>query len=165
MVMRLINPNLPRDAPVVFLQHGLFCDATFWVLDKEKSVAFQLANAGFDVWMGNNRGSIYSRANVNIDPSKNPSEFFDYSFFELGQYDAVSQIDLVRQLTGKDKISYVGHSQGTTQMFAALSYNFGGLQNKLNYFAALAPIVNLKNTTNEFMGAGASQWWIIFKTS
>ena len=50
-------------------------------------------------------------------------------------------------------------------MFSALSYNFGDLQDKLNYFAALAPIVNLRNSPNTLMQAGASNWWGLFKTA
>ena len=49
-------------------------------------------------------------------------------------------------------------------MFAALSYNFGGLQNKLNYFGALAPIVNLKNSPNSLFSTLGSQWWFIYGT-
>ena len=79
-------------------------------MNKEESPAFQLVKAGFDVWLGNNRGTLYSRKNTHIDPETDPEDFFDYSFFELGQYDAPTQIDFVRAQTGQDKISYVGHS-------------------------------------------------------
>ena len=47
-----------------------------------------LASAGFDVWLGNNRGTRYSRKNTRLNPDTDASEFFKYSFFELGQYDA-----------------------------------------------------------------------------
>jgi lysosomal acid lipase/cholesteryl ester hydrolase len=77
--------------------------------------------------MGNNRGNKYSRKNSRISPEKDYAEFFDYSFFELGKYDAPTQIDYVRKETKTDRISYVGHSQGTSQMFSALSYNHGDL--------------------------------------
>jgi len=46
-----------------------------------------LSNAGYDVWLGNNRGNKYSRANTNFSPT-DKADFFDYSFFELGKYDA-----------------------------------------------------------------------------
>jgi len=66
------------------LQHGLFSDASTWIVNKELSPAFQLAALGYDVWCGNNRGNVYSRANTNINPDKDPSKFFDYSFYTLG---------------------------------------------------------------------------------
>lgn len=82
-------------APVVFLQHGLFSSAETWLFNGDKSVAFQLSRAGFDVWLGNNRGSMYSRKNSKIDPNSNAKAFFDFSFYELGKYDAPTQINLV----------------------------------------------------------------------
>jgi hypothetical protein len=33
-----------------------------------KAVAYVIANAGYDVWLGNNRGNIYSRKSENSDP-------------------------------------------------------------------------------------------------
>jgi len=80
-----------------------------------------LAELGYDIWLGNNRGNIYSRNHVSINADKDPSKFFDYSFDTLGEFDVPAQVDLVRKTTGFDKISYIGHSQGTSQMYAALS--------------------------------------------
>ena len=88
--------KLAKGAPVVFMQHGLISSAETYIMNKENSPAFILGNAGFDVWLGNNRGTIYSRKNTHFEPSKDPSDFFDYSFYELGKYDAPAQIDFVR---------------------------------------------------------------------
>ena len=79
---------MQHDAKPVFVQHGLFADADFWAVHQEQSLAVKLAKAGFNVWLGNNRGSRYGRSNAHLDPSKDASKFFDYSFYELGQYDA-----------------------------------------------------------------------------
>ena len=106
-----VNPNTKK---TVFLQHGLFSDASTWILHKEDSLAFRLAKAGYDVWLGNNRGNIYSPNNIKIDKVKDPYNFFNYSFYELGKYDAPAQIDMVRNITGHGKIAYIGHSQGTS---------------------------------------------------
>jgi lysosomal acid lipase/cholesteryl ester hydrolase len=52
-------------------------------------------------------------------------------------------IDYVLKKTGKKTLSYMGHSQGTTVMFYALTKNFGDLWNKVNLFVALAPVTNI----------------------
>jgi len=122
------------------------------------SVAFLLAHAGFDVWLGNNRGSIYSRKHATLDPNKDAAKFWDFSFYELGVNDAPAMVDFVTKKTGKAKISWIGHSQGTSQMFSALSENIDGLQSKLNAFLAFAPIVNLSHSQTETSRELSGKW-------
>ena len=158
-LFRINSGEVSSKKKPVFLQHGLFADAETWVINKENSLAFVLAKKGYDVWAGNNRGTQYGRENVhNISPVNNKAEYFNYSFFELGKLDAPVMIDYVIKATGYPKISYVGHSQGTSQMFTALSYNFGDLQDKLDIFIACAPIVNLQHSPNKMMQAAAGIW-------
>jgi predicted alpha/beta hydrolase len=84
------------------------------VLDGESSTAFAIAAKGYDVWLGNNRGNIYSYDHTYLDPHKNSDQFFDFSFYEMGKYDLPAQVDYVLKVTGQEKLSYIGHSQGTS---------------------------------------------------
>lgn len=117
--------------------------ADTFIVHKNKSIGVQIAKAGYDVWLGNNRGNIYSRNHLKYNPSLDQEKYFDYSFQELGQYDLPAQINFVTNFTNVKKLSYIGHSQGTSQMFSALSQGHGNISNKVNVFIALAPIVNL----------------------
>ena len=74
-------------------------------------------------------------------------QFWEFSFVELGEFDLKTQIDYVLNSTDQEKLTYVGHSQGTTQMFYGLSTDPDYFKQRINLFVALAPVVKL-GTTN-----------------
>ena len=80
----------------------------------------QLADAGYDVWMGNNRGKEYSQ--VHETYGVDDAEFWEFGWAEMGLYDDVANVKLIKNETGKDKVIYLGWSQGTTQLFYALAH-------------------------------------------
>ena len=71
------------DRPVVFCQHGVLSSSEGWIARKEEGAAYIFANAGYDVWLGNNRGNHFSRKHATLDPKKDKAKFFDYSFYEM----------------------------------------------------------------------------------
>lgn len=48
-------------------------------------------------------------------------KFWDFTFADMGRYDVPANFKYVLDFTGKKRMAYVGHSQGTMQMFYALS--------------------------------------------
>lgn len=78
-------------------------------------------------------------------------EFFDYSFSEMGMYDqpAFYQLILSHYTNRDQKIIYIGHSQGTSQMFAGQTDPIS--RDYLSYhtekFIAIAPIVFMTKTS------------------
>ena len=76
------------------------------------SLAFILADAGYDVWMNNNRGNRFSKHHAYYDPGVH-EEYWDFSFQEFAQYDQPALFDFVLGRTGQTSVSYIGHSQGT----------------------------------------------------
>ena len=83
--------------PPVLLQHGLISSAETWVANGENAWPVKLLEAGYDVWLGNNRGNIYSRGHTRL--TADDDEFFDYSFFEMGKYDLPAMLDKIRSQT------------------------------------------------------------------
>uniref|UniRef100_A0A2A4K2W1 Partial AB-hydrolase lipase domain-containing protein n=1 Tax=Heliothis virescens TaxID=7102 RepID=A0A2A4K2W1_HELVI len=105
------------DRPVVFLMHGLMgASEGFIQLGPDYSLAYNLADAGFDVWMGNARGNKHSRFHVSLDPDDEEEkfQFFNFGFEEIGMYDLPAMIDYILHYTNRDKLHYVGASQGGT---------------------------------------------------
>ncbi|CDW91490.1 ab-hydrolase associated lipase region family protein [Stylonychia lemnae] len=148
--LKNIENNGPKKS-VVILQHGLNCSATDWILNSHNSLAFILADNGYDVWINNSRGNRYSRNHVTLDPDHDKKQYWDYSFEEMAKFDQPALFDFVLNKTGAKNVSYVGHSQGTTQMFCALSNNMDYFRSRLNLFVALAPVVKLDNCSNSLI--------------
>ena len=65
----------------------------------------------------------------------------------MGQYDVPANVEYVLANTGKDALTWIGHSQGTMQMFAQLSEN-PDFADKINLFVALAPVSSLVHSTS-----------------
>ncbi|KAL0851504.1 hypothetical protein ABMA28_007295 [Loxostege sticticalis] len=103
--------------PVVFLMHGLLSSSqAFIAIGPKSGVAYNLADAGFDVWMGNARGNRLSRNHTLLNPN-DPSEkfqFFNFSFEEIGMTDVAAMVDYSLEVSGQSQLHYIGHSQGGT---------------------------------------------------
>ncbi|XP_055678088.1 lipase 3-like [Lutzomyia longipalpis] len=138
----------PReDKPVVLLVHGVLSSSTdFVVIGPGNALGYLLADQGYDVWMGNCRGNTYSRRHISLNPDTS-SKFWDFSFHELALYDLPATIDYILKKTGRKKLSYVGHSQGTTSMFAMLSL-LPSYNDLIVSAHALAPAVLLGHLKN-----------------
>ncbi|XP_012675467.2 gastric triacylglycerol lipase [Clupea harengus] len=130
--------------PVVFLQHGLLAAGSNWVTNlPNTSLGFTLAEAGFDVWMGNSRGNTWSNKHVSLTTDQD--EFWEFSYDEMAKKDLPAVINFITKFTGQEQIFYVGHSQGTTIAFIAFS-TMPELASKIKMFFALAPVATVAFT-------------------
>ncbi|KAG8336164.1 hypothetical protein J6590_050364 [Homalodisca vitripennis] len=100
---------------------------------------YTLADAGFDVWLGNARGNTYSRRHIKYDPDKDENEFWDFSWHEMGYYDLPASIDYILNVTGHERLFYIGHSMGTT-MYFVLGATRPEYMHKIHAMVALAPV-------------------------
>lgn len=129
--------------------HGLLDSSAGWVLmDQNQSLAYVLADLGYDVWMGNARGNQYSRRHIKLSPNRNHynrRQFWSFSWHEIGYYDLPAMIDYVLAVNQDfKKLHYIGFSQGTTSFFVMASerpeYN-----EKILLMNALAPVAFMTN--------------------
>ncbi|KAL5717638.1 sterol esterase [Ranunculus cassubicifolius] len=131
-----------RNKQPVLLQHGVLVDGMTWLINSpDQSLAFLLADNGFDVWIANGRGTRFSRKHATLDP--NSREYWNWSWDELAAYDLPATFDFVHQQTGQ-MIDYVGHSMGTLVALASLSQ--GKIAN-LKSVALLSPVAYLSHMT------------------
>lgn len=131
-----------------------------WVWnDADRANAFILARAGYDVWMGNNRGNRFSHAHLTKDTSSR--DYWDFYQEDMGLKDLPTFIDFILETTGLENISYVGHSEGTTQMFLGASLNPEYFTEKINLFVALAPVSTTAGISNKYIDEAASKLKVI----
>lgn len=129
--------RIPRKGPPVLLVHGIGDSSDSWlVLGATNSLAFNLYDVSFDVWLYNARGNKYSKRHTRSLPRK---QYWNFSYEEMGSQDLPATIDYILLNTSQSKLSYVGFSQGTTIFFVMASmrpeYN-----EKINHAVLLAPV-------------------------
>ncbi|XP_049869393.1 lipase 1-like [Pectinophora gossypiella] len=143
---KLTMYRIPGKGEPVFIMHGLLMSAVDWLtVGPHKALPYILAEQGYDVWMGNARGSsVDSRGHVYLSAEDDVARYWDFSWDEIGRYDLPAMIDYVLQETNRTAVKYVGHSQGTTSFFVMCSerpeYN-----EKISIMVALSPIVYMSH--------------------
>ncbi|CAH1179214.1 unnamed protein product [Phaedon cochleariae] len=135
---RYPSQNRTANRSPVLLNHGLGGSAENFVwIGSSRSIALLLADDGYDVWMLCSRGTWHSTKHKTLKPDKDLA-YWQFTWHEIGVYDTPASIDYILQRTGEKNLHYVGHSQGTTSMFAMASdrpeYN-----DKIKVMVALAP--------------------------
>lgn len=129
--------------PAVLLLHGLLDSSFTWVSNfRHQSLAYLLADAGYDVYLGNNRGTTWSRRHVFLDITSR--DFWDFSWEDMARYDMPAMVRYVLEYTNQSSLAYIGHSEGTMQAFAGFSLD-QELGRKISFFAALAPVAYIQH--------------------
>lgn len=107
----------PSDGPVVVLVHGMSANHYNWDYREEVSLAHELRQAGYDVWVLGLRGDPSSEA-----PDRRARRRF--GFAEHALFDLPAAIAEVKRRTGQQRVLWVGHSMGGMLLYAYLSQGF-----------------------------------------
>ncbi|KAJ8949544.1 hypothetical protein NQ318_005106, partial [Aromia moschata] len=101
--------------------------------------AYILADAGYDVWISNMRGNVYSTAHETLNPYRD-GKYWDFSLHEVAYYDFPVIWDYVLNLTKQENLYFIGHSIGSTvgMIFCSLRPEYNS---KIKLHLALAPLV------------------------
>ena len=177
--------------PAVILQHGLLDSSFTWVSNSPRqSLGYLLVDSGFDVWFGNNRGNKFGRSHRSLNPDDARGGFWEFSWDEMALLDLpaiVNYVSAASEAAGRagGRVGWVvcstntafpllsysdlydgfrgqGHSEGTTQMFAAASSASASSAaseelrravSKVALFVALAPVAYVSNQRSKFLSA------------
>ncbi|XP_018496369.2 lipase 3 [Galendromus occidentalis] len=130
----------------VLISHGLTCSsADFMMNPRSESLAFILADNGFDVFLVNHRGNQFSYEKVSKSGLAYPAkgeDIYESAWQFMSQYDIPAALDFILKETGHDKIHLVAHSQGNPVILGFLGSDHS-YDDKVGHFAALSPVVIL----------------------
>ena len=125
--------------------------------------------------MGNVRGNYYSRNHTQYAKTEcfwdltwswtwswpdfvytcptnitDPEKFWAFSFDEMGKYDLPAMLERIKKVTGRNKVNYVGHSQGSVVLFSAVAQLGHKFSRKINKFFALAPAAAVSRMNSNY---------------
>lgn len=108
-----------------------------------------LANAGYDIWLGNSRGNKHSRKHTKYNPDKDAA-FWEFSFQHMADYDLPAVFKYINNVTGQ-KVHYIGHSQGTIQMHIALAKRNEVVEKYLDKYFGFGPVAYVSYEKSHIM--------------
>ncbi|XP_053244621.1 lipase member M-like [Podarcis raffonei] len=130
--------------PVVLLVHGVLLESRCWIANlPNNSLGFFLADAGYDVWMINARGTSWSRRHKTL--SIDQEEFWDFSIHEIAIYDIPATINFILQKTKQEGLYVISQSQGGTLGLITFSL-LPQLAQKVKLFITFGPTYTLVGT-------------------
>eukprot|EP01022_Parablepharisma_sp_SALTPOND_P028456 TRINITY_DN70999_c1_g1_i1.p1 TRINITY_DN70999_c1_g1~~TRINITY_DN70999_c1_g1_i1.p1 ORF type:complete len:406 (+),score=34.97 TRINITY_DN70999_c1_g1_i1:72-1289(+) len=131
-----------RGQPVL-LQHGVLDNGfSFLFQEFNKNLPAMLLKEGYDVWIGNSRGT--TRSLEHIDKEHHNWEnlggkYWDFTWDEMAMYDFPSVIEHVLSVTNHEKLKYVCHSQGCAILLAYASSHLEFVNTYIEKVVWLAP--------------------------
>lgn len=194
-VIRVINPKAdPKQLkqPPVLMLHGSHLDTSIYVVSSSiqhhpepwprkpadgpmtswnRSLAFTLANNGFDVWLIGGRGSNShnsgwtpkAKYHQSLMPNFKPThlmkmisylpKYWDYDLDDIIKNEIPIQIDLIRNITKSREFHYFSYSLSTATTMAFLGENPSYAKDVRTY-TQLAPVI----AATHFTHAGRFYW-------
>uniref|UniRef100_A0A8B9EVJ5 Lipase n=1 Tax=Amazona collaria TaxID=241587 RepID=A0A8B9EVJ5_9PSIT len=145
------NSQTTGKKPAILLHHGTLGDSIHWISNlSNSSLGFILADAGYDVWLGNSRGNTWSLKHKTLKPCQ--KEFWQFSFDEIGKYDVRGELYFIMNKTGQKDVYFVGHSEAATAGFVAFA-TYPELAQRVKVFFALGPVVTTTYGTSPLVTA------------
>ncbi|CAL8136444.1 unnamed protein product [Orchesella dallaii] len=129
----------PREGkPAVLLLHGWGTSSEVWfALPNDKNLANTLVDAGWDVWLGNHRGTSHSLGH-NVYNSSTDVEYWDFSFHEMGLFDFPAMLNQALKASKNDKIFVIGYSQSGAAFLIGTSH-YPEINDKIHAAYLMAP--------------------------
>ena len=135
----------------ILLLHGMFSDPMDWLKRKDEqlpALPIQLAQMGYDVWIGCTRGRPHTDTHSTLDLA-NPVDkeaFWNFSYEQIGSDDVESMLaKIIEERIDRacSKVTLVTHGTGANSSLAAASLNPDVWSSKVSKIINLAPCLQV----------------------
>ncbi|XP_050303104.1 lipase member K-like [Anthonomus grandis grandis] len=152
--------RIPRDDSngVAVLQHSLSLDSAIFLVSQKRSIAMEVYNAGYEVWLPNFRGLRDSDQHTN--PSIKKLDYWNFSFHEIGIYDVPAILSYVANVT-KTKLIVINHSLSSTASLVYSSLKPKEAEGNVKVFINLASSAFMNHTRTPLKDFTGLQYNII----
>lgn len=145
--LKNINASIQTKGTILII-HGSFQDSESFLCSGTSSLGSLLCHEGYDVWLGNNRGTKYSFFHETFN--SDTSTFWDFCVDDMGIFDFPSMLKYVLKASNQSKIKIIGYSQGASQIFLGLAI-YPELCNSVKCFVSLAAALSSKTAGHSFI--------------
>ncbi|XP_066145567.1 uncharacterized protein [Euwallacea fornicatus] len=153
-----VNPHAKKHP--VYFQHGLVATCNNFLALKKDSLAFVLWEAGYDVWLGNYRGTFPSEQHLNLT-SRDP-KFWETSMDDVALLDLPAMFHTILSHSEPgSQIIYVGHSLGTTFALMYGSEFPEEAKSIIKMFVLLCPAYTLNRMISPYKWFAPYGNWVI----
>ncbi|XP_018010976.1 lipase member N [Hyalella azteca] len=132
-----------RSPDVVLLMTSVISSSSDFILDAPDSLGYVLADAGYDVWLGSNRGTREGRNHTRLNPDKD-KRFWNFSLDEIARYDYPALASYITRHAGVERFFFVGFSAANRCLFMSASLP-NSFMNKIRMVVSLAPMIGTEN--------------------
>jgi pimeloyl-ACP methyl ester carboxylesterase len=137
-LFRIKSSSPGSNGDPVLLVHGLTQSSLCFIVNKSTlAPAFRLSSSGHDVWLLNCRGSRFSLSHKHFSSSSIP--YWDWTAYHISKYDLPCSINYILSISNKEKLNYIGYSQGGHVLLTLLSLD-SSYNKKINLAGLLAPV-------------------------
>ncbi|XP_045479736.1 lipase 1-like [Harmonia axyridis] len=151
----------PKERYPILFVHGLESSAIDWIhFQGKNSLPYLLLEEGYDVWLGNVRGTQASFNHTSVDPYEDPEKFWDTSIHEIGYYDLPAMVDYVLETSKSEKLFYVGISQGEAT-FLIMASSRPEYNKKIQLALLTSPSSHLRHSDNIVLKSLGSVWPVL----
>ena len=144
-VFRLNGAKEDEVKPVIVMQHGIGASANSFLENGRSSTALYFADRGYEVWLPSGRGTRYSKEHK--EHPYNSKSYWNFTFEELGTKDTEAYLEHIHKIT-KQKVDYLGFSQGFLQILAAFSLHPEFFRSKLKKIVGWGAVIRIDLATH-----------------